>query len=280
MQFNKKRNGRYESGRKTGEFPVLFDHAGEGNGPTQYEATDEDVQLIAEFFDSQVSPYAAQRNILMMDLGCEVSWRRGAINSMTCDQFSRLDFSEVNHDSYIVIPPSQKFGYQRQFEVPFRLAFRIAQFIANERKDLLARKGLSEARTQGRIFISERDGTPLKNQSISAIFGAAFKTLGRPRGANTHSFRRKFANEEIDEEILNRLEMGLDTNELSIAMTVSFKMGQSNPESLTPYVNKNLDRMVKRHRKLKENRIQTLEDENRELKARIALMEKVRIGTK
>ncbi|WP_197091082.1 hypothetical protein, partial [Herbaspirillum chlorophenolicum] len=275
-----RRNGRYESGRKTGEFPVLFDHAGEGNRPTQYEATDEDVELIAEMFLSELSPHAAQRNILMMDLGCEVSWRRGAINSMTCDQFSRLDFSEANHDSYIVIPPSQKFGYQREFEVPFRLAFRIAEFIANERKDFLASRGWSEARTLGRIFISERSGLPLKDQSISAIFGAAFNALGRPRGANTHSFRRKFANEEIDDEILNRLEMGLDTNEVSIATTVAFKMGQSNPESLEPYVNKSLDRMVKRHKKLKENRIQALEDENRELKARIALLEKSKGSSK
>lgn len=275
-----KKNGRYESGRRSGEFPVLFDHAGEGSRPTQYEATDEDVQLIAEMFHSQASPHAAKRNILMMDLGCEVSWRRGAINSMTCDQFSRLDFTEVNHDSYIVVPPSQKFGYQRQFEIPFRLAFRIAEFIANERKDFLVKTGWSEARTQGRIFISERDGSPLKDQSVSAIFGAAFTALGRPRGANTHSFRRKFANEAIDEEILNRLEMGLDTNELSIATTVAFKMGQSHPESLEPYVNKNLDRMVKRHKKLKENRIQALEDENRDLKARIAHLEKERIGGK
>ena len=57
-------------------------------------------------------------------------------------------------------------------------------------------------------------------------------------------------------------------------------MGQSNPESLEPYVNKSLDRMVKRHKKLKEYRIQTLEDENRELKARIADLEKERIRGK
>lgn len=273
-----KKMGRYESGRRSGEFPLLFAHAGEASRPTQYEATDEDVQRIAEMFLLQSSPHAAQRNILMMDLGCEVSWRRGAINSMTCDQFSRLDFSEANHDSYIVVPPSQKFGYQRQFEVPFRLAFRIAEFIANERKDFLLQKRWGEARTEGRIFISERFGTPLTDQSISAIFGAAFKKLGRPRGANTHSFRRKFANEEIDKEILNRLEMGLDTNEVSIATTVAFKMGQSNPESLEPYVNKSLDRMIRRHKKLKENRVQTLEDENRDLKLRIALLEKKRVS--
>lgn len=271
---------RYQNSRRSGEFPTLFAHAGESNRPTQYEATEEDVQKIAEMFQSGLSPHAAQRNILMMDLGCEVSWRRGAINSLTCDQFSRLDFSAIHHDSYIVIPPSQKFGYQRQFDVPFRLAFRIAEFIAKERKDFLHLKGWSETRTKGRIFVSERDGKPLEDQSISAIFGAAFKALGRPRGANTHSFRRKFANEEIDQEILNRLEMGIDTNDLSIATTVAFKMGQSHPESLVPYVNKNLDRMVKRQRKLKENRIQTLEEENRELKERIAALERDKAAQK
>ncbi|WP_283445792.1 hypothetical protein [Noviherbaspirillum suwonense] len=217
---------------------------------------------------------------MMMDLACEVSWRRGAINSLTCDQFSRLDFLDSNHDDFIVIPPSQKFGYQRQFEIPFRLAFRVAEFITAERKQFLSHKGWSESRTQNRVFISEQGGEPLENQTISQIFGDAFKVLGCPRGANIHSFRRKFANDLIDEEILHRLELGLDTSEISIATTVAFKMGHSNPESLKPYINKRLSRIVKRHKKLKENRVQTLEDENRALKERIALMERDWIRSK
>ena len=267
-------SGRYQNSRRSGEFPTLFKDAGESSRRTQYVATDEDVERIAEMFHLLSSPYAAHRNILMMDLAAEVSWRRGSINTLTCDQFSRLDFSEANHDSYIVIPPSQKFGYQREFEIPFRLAFRVAEFIANERKDLLADKGWSEASTAGRIFISEKNGSPLKDQSISAIFGKAFRAMGCPRGANIHSFRRKFANEEIDEEILNRLEMGISTSDLDVATTVAFKMGQSNPESLRPYVNRSFSQMVKRHKKLKENRIQTLEKENSDLKAKLALLEK------
>jgi len=275
-----KARGRYGNGKSSSEFPKLFDKSGKNGSRTQYEATDEDVQQIAEMFHLQASQHAAQRNILMMDLACEVSWRRGAINSLTCDQFSQLDFSDANHDSYIVVPPSQKFGYQREFEVPFRLAFRVAEFIATERKDLLLRKGWSEARTNGRVFISEQGGNPLENGTLSLIFGNAFRALGSPRGANIHSFRRKYANDEIDDEILNRLELGLDTSEQSVATTVAFKMGQSSPDSLKPYVNKSLTRMVKRHKNLKENRLKTLEDENSDLKARIALLEKRHAGSK
>ncbi|MDR6586363.1 hypothetical protein [Herbaspirillum frisingense] len=275
-----KRYGRSAMGSRSTDYPKLFKKDGKNGGHTQYEATDDDVQKIAENFLLQKSQHAAQRNILMMDLACEVSWRRGAINSLTCDQFSGLDFLDANHDDYIVIPPSQKFGYQRRFEVPFRLAFRVAEFISIERKKFLSEKGWSEARTKNRIFVSEHRGEPLEDQSISQIFGDAFKVLGHPRGANIHSFRRKFANDLIDQEILHRLDLGLDTTEMSIATTVAFKMGQSNPDSLKPYVNRRLSRMVKRQKKLKENRLETLEEENRALKERIALLEKDWIRSK
>ena len=267
-------DGRFGQKTSKTDYPTLFDHAGNNGGPTRYEATEIDVQKISARFHSQASSHAAQRNILMMDLATMVAWRRESVNSLTCDQFSNLDFSNSRNDDYIVVPPSQKFGYEKEFEVPFRLAFRIAEFIAIERKEFLLQRGWSEAKTQGRIFISEQTGGPLKDGTISAIFGAAFKALERPRGANFHSFRRKFANDKIDDEILNRLELGLSTSEDSITASVASSMGHSNPSSLQPYVNKRIRRMVARREKLKQGRLRALEEENEALKAQVARLMK------
>lgn len=255
-------------------YPLLFRNAGSNGLASQYEATSEDIALLADMFHSECSTYGAQRNILMMHLACEIGWRRGSINSLTCDQFMNLNLMDSVHDSYIVVPPSQKFGYVRQFEVPFRLAFRVVEFIETHRKELLSQNGWSEARTQNRIFLSEREGSPLRNSTISSIFGSAFKKLGRPRGASTHSFRRRNVNDQVDRELQTRLELGLDTSELSITTAVAFNVGQSRPESLRPYVNRRIGRMVRQREQIKENQLRVLLEENDELKHRIADLEK------
>lgn len=255
-------------------YPLLFRNAGSNGLPSQYEASHEDIALLADMFHSEFSPYCAQRNILMMDLACEIGWRRGSINSLTREQFLNLNLLDSARDSYVVVPPSQKFGYVRQFEVPFRLAFRVVEFIETHRKELLSQNGWTEARAENRIFLSERNGRPLRDSTISSIFGSAFKKLGRPRGASTHSFRRRNVNDQVDKELQSRLELGLDTSELSITTAVAFNVGQSRPESLRPYVNRRIGRMVRQREHLKENQLRVLLEENDELKHRIAELEK------
>ncbi|MFQ6333989.1 hypothetical protein [Methylophilus sp. 3sh_L] len=255
-------------------YPLLFRSTGSNGLPSQYEASHEDVALLTEMFHSEFSPYCAQRNILMMDLACEIGWRRGSINSLTCDQFLNLNLLDSAHDSYVVVPPSQKFGYVRQFEVPFRLAFRVVEFIETHRKELLSKNGWTEASAENRIFLSEREGRPLRDSTISTIYGSAFRKLGRPRGASTHSFRRRNVNDQVDKELQSRLELGLDTSELSITTAVAFNVGQSRPESLRPYVNRRIGRMVRQREQIKENQLRALMEENDELKGRVAELEK------
>jgi len=252
-------------------YPLLFPNAGQrSRHGIQYEATEKDIEQLTNHFFATCSPYAAQRNILMMELASQVSWRRGSINSLTCDQFASLAFEDTDDDQVVVVPPSQKFGYERAFDVPFRLAFRVAEFIATCRRDLMKSHGWAETRTQGRVFLSEREGKPLNDSSISMLFGRGFRALGKPRGANVHSFRRKFANDLIEKEIQMRLELGLDTSALSVATSVSLRMGQSNPESLMPYVSSRLGRIAARQAQTKSSRLQTLEEENKALKEQMA----------
>jgi len=256
-------------------YPLLFRKSGKNSRRgTQYHATTADLQSLSDYFLSGKNDYIGQRNILIMDLADQLSWRRASINSLTCDQFTCLDFESVNEDSFLVVPPSQKFGYLRSFEVPYRLAFRVHEFIATSRKDLLRKGGWSEANTNGRVFISARDGKPLQDRTLSMIFGRAFKSLAKPRGANLHSFRRKAADDRVDAEIQNRIELGLDTSELSVATTVAFGMGQSNPESLTPYVTRSMGRMVRQRESIKNRQLRVMEEEVERLRNELAILER------
>lgn len=255
-------------------YPMLFANTGQkSRHGTQYEATEQDIEQLSNYFYANCSIYAAQRNILMMELATHISWRRGSVNSLTCDQFANVTSEEIDDDQIVVVPPSQKFGYERAFDVPFRLAFRVAEFIVTARRDMMNSNGWRETKTQDRIFLSEREGTPLRNSTISTIFGRAFQTLGRPRGANFHSFRRKFANDLIEKEIHYRLEIGLDTSALSIATAVSLRMGQSSPESLMPYISSQLGRMASRQEQSKVCRLRDLEEENMALREQIAKLQ-------
>ena len=255
-------------------FPLQFRNTGaRTRHGTQYEATDEDIILLSEFFCSNFSSYVSQRNILMMDLAANVSWRRASVNSLTCEQFKYVSLKHFSDDFLSVIPSAQKFGYERAFEVPFTLAFRVSEFISSARRGLLDSKGFPESNTEGRVFVSERTGRPLEDGSVSQIFARAFKAIGRPRGANFHSFRRKFANDLIEQEIRCRLDLGLDTGALSIAAAVAQRMGHASPESLAPYVSRRLARLGSRLADRKDSRIRTLEDENRSLRLEIARLQ-------
>jgi hypothetical protein len=261
-------------------YPLLFRKSGKNSRrSTQYHATAADLQSLSEFFLSERNEYIGHRNILIMDLADQLSWRRASINSLTCDQFTCLDFESMDEDAFLVVPPSQKFGYLRSFEVPFRLAFRVHEFIVTARKDLLRKGGWSEAKTNGRVFISARDGKPLQDRTLSMIFGRAFKSLAKPRGANIHSLRRKAADDRVDAEIQTRLELGLDTSELSVATTVAFSMGQSNPESLTPYVTRSMGRMVRQRESIKNRQLRAMEEEVARLRNELAILERDKKGS-
>lgn len=261
--------------RDSERFPLLFRQSGAAAKlGTQYVATDEDVEKLTEYFLNTMSPYAAHRNILIMQLALQASLRRASINSFLCQQFSRNVIESIEGECLAVQPPSQKFGYERRYEIPFRLAFQVLDFIESSRHQLLSSCGWLESRTQGHIFISERNGRPLRDATVSQIFGKAFRAIGRMQGRpGIHSFRRQFANDEIERETLARIEIGLDSSAISIATSVALKMGHSDPSSLTPYVSKQIGRLTGVAVPARD-RIRALEEENDRLRSRVAALQK------
>ncbi|MBF8178041.1 site-specific integrase [Herminiimonas contaminans] len=226
----------------TNDFPLLYRKAQAGIGPDQgYFATDSDRSALGEYFARNGTTFTFTRNVLLMDIADAQGWRRGSINSLKCAQFSA---GEGSSEKIRIAPAKQKFGYGWFFEVEFALANRILNFINIERALLLAEMGWDEARTEDHIFISARNGKPLTDQAISRIFGNAFKVIGRPKGAGLHSFRRKFAECRVVDEIQRRLTLGMDTSALSIAASVAVELGHAHPESLKPYVSRSQSRLA------------------------------------
>jgi integrase len=225
--------------------PILFRRVGEGstNRP-RYFATASDREELSEYFRLNGTDFTFARNVLLMDIADIAGWRRGSINSLRCRQFDLDAIGEAGETTIQISPPLQKFGYQKTFGVSFDLAVRVNSFIHTCRNAFLREMGWNEDRAADYLFISARDGRPLSDQAISRIFGRAFKAIGRPQGAGIHSFRRKFANAKVENELRARMRLGLDTSALSVAASVAIDMGQSNPDSLTPYVNRAHSRIL------------------------------------
>ncbi|WP_426168514.1 hypothetical protein [Pseudoduganella sp. R-34] len=224
--------------RDRDRYPEVFRLVGEGSRHrTKYVANDDDVDAIMHVFllgEDQI----AQRNILMLEFAETVGMRRGSINSLRTDQFDRNQI-DAAVGTWAVVPPAQKFGYENKFEIPLHLAYRVCDFIDSVVKPAMASKGWGGKNTEGRLFFSFKNGRPLRDQTISQIFGKAMDDVGvREHGANIHSLRRKYANDEIIRELDRRVEQGLDTSAASVAASVSIALGHSNPQSIEPYISK------------------------------------------
>ncbi|WP_161521134.1 tyrosine-type recombinase/integrase [Burkholderia glumae] len=173
----------------------------------------------------------ARRNCLIFDLAWYVGWRRGSILSLTIDQFDKALIDKAK-ETITVKPAAQKFGYSNTYDMSVDLAARVRDYIENERKAIVLRTGSKFKE----VFLSHRDGSPLKAGTASIIFVAARNALGWPLGAALHAWRRGFTNAYIEREIDARQELGLDTSGETISMSVAIALGQNDLLSQAAYV--------------------------------------------
>ncbi|MFC7515474.1 hypothetical protein ACFQUU_10690 [Herbaspirillum sp. GCM10030257] len=252
-------------------YPLLYRQVGShSKHQTKYISTSKDVEELTAHFLNSYPTVIASRNILILELANRVGLRRSSINSLRADQFSGEQLERSDGD-LSVVPDSQKFGYENRYDIPFRLAYRIADYIENVRTPMMRAKGWSEQQAKGRLFFSFKTGKPLTDNSLSQIFGKAHDSLGNhEHGANIHSMRRKFTNDQIENEILVRKEQGLDTSVASIAASVSLALGHRNADSIAPYVSRKQGRFRLNDEMTPKERIAELEMEVQHLKVRLA----------
>lgn len=237
---------------------------------TEYSATEGDISNLEDYFRKERSEYISERNSLMMAIANSVGFRRGSLNSLRCSQFSDEELKKTLDDYIIVNPDKQKFDANLNYRIPILLAYRISDFITTIRKNMLKLNGFDEAITLDRVFLSARNGHPLNDASVSDIFGKAFKAIGNTQArTSTHAFRRKFAEDRIQANFEQRAELKLDTSDASVSASVSMELGQSNPDSIKPYVARTQQMLVNKRHQEKSQLIKNLVEEVFRLKAEL-----------
>lgn len=243
------------------KYPICYRRIGEkGGAACQYTATPNDKIKLMEYFTSTQSLDVAERNIIIMEIADQVGWRKGSINDLTVDQFEWDKIESELSDSLMVTPTTQKFGYEKSFDVPIALAAWVARYI-DSRNAIMKKNGWSEKTGKGRIFLNLKTGKPLGHKTITQIFSKAFTEIGAPKGrdAGIHSFRRKFTQEATSKEIHERRSRGLSTAVEDVLFAIARKLGQESIYSQEPYQKAISDDIRESPTSKLENRIKELE---------------------
>ncbi|WP_321175947.1 hypothetical protein [Paraburkholderia caribensis] len=221
------------------DYPLCYRGIGENAriDESQYWATDEDIRRVEEIFREKHGRFTAERNVLLLRLGEHEGWRVGSSVSLRIEQFSDEAFEEQkNADAFEVCPPDQKLGYQFSFSMPWPLAYFIKNYVETNRAEHMQAHGISEEQAQHRIFLNARDGSPLRPRSVSQIFSAALRELGRPKRAAYHAFRRYKAQKIAEEIIERRTREGKSLAPDDVVDEIARALGHASREAQRAYV--------------------------------------------
>ena len=233
---------------------------------------------ISAIHDSASSDYLAHRNALIIDIANTVGWRRGSINSITRGQITEALEKIATADYASICPSVQKFGYVETFDVPSWIVERMNHFSRSYLEPLAdAKQWKLSPKT---AFFLGVNGRPLKDRSITKIVSKAMREAGAPRFTAIHALRRKFTNDEIEDETKHRVKLGLDTTAASIASSVSISLGQHNPDSVYAYVSRTMsaermkvDAQRREHMALLEQQVVALKEQIKELEVQAAKLQ-------
>lgn len=259
------------------KYPLIYEGVGENSRAHdgQYWATPDDIDRIEDLFWSQGDLQIAERNVLMMRIADHQGWRIESVNSLTTCEFSTSEFSrQKDNNYYVVSPPKQKLSREYHFEMSWELAHQIRRFIEKSRADLLARHNATEQTAKKRLFLSSKDANPLSDGSCVAIFADAFQSIGSPKGAGSHSFRRSRAESVAEEELARQIGLGLPIDRQAIVQAVKDVLGHASDEAQRAY-----DRALSRYRRASKEaqfrlRYQALELENDRLTLEVIALQR------
>ena len=241
----------------------------------RYIPTEDTVDALhAHFFESNHSIHIKHRNSLLIDVASYTGFRRNSIQSLTISQFTGSDFEYTSHDTVMLRPARQKFDYGDYYEIPIDLHQNICRFILDQRASVLRIRGLSESKTAGAVFISDRTCSPLDDRTITAIVSKALRVCGAPKGFSIHSFRSKYLVAATTKEYEDRRSLGLDTSAETVMRSVSLKVGHKNPNSVRPYTSGHESSALVQHHNTRSRREKESLAEIERLKALVRELEK------
>lgn len=253
-------------------YPLLFPLSGASSKHRPVKVvTNAAKNKLFSHFNSLDDDYLASRNTLILDIADTLGMRRASINSLSCAQFLVALENEEALVDLSIVPLSQKFGYQLSFIFPFQLVSSILQYIEGPRKALLGRLKVPASVSRDKLFLSSKTGKPLTDRAITGLIASAMRISGVPKGS-IHLFRHKFINDEIEREIMHRIELKLDTSIEAVAAAVAIKAGHANPDSLFTYISDAFSRLEKKLPKDNQSKIKHIEKEISELNRQLQIL--------
>lgn len=152
------------------------------------------------------------------------------------------------------------------FGISLTLAYRILDFIEQYWEPWVKRHKVPASIHRHRLFLSARGGRPITERAMTQIISAAFRELGFEKGIGPHTLRGKFTSETADDELAERLELGLDTSNRSIAAAIAPKLGHSDPDQFYRYASASQSKRARIEREGRITELKALRLENGELK--------------
>lgn len=257
-------------------YPLLF-NLRSGNSKHRLAAfipTEDTVDAVHAYFHSAASSsHVVHRNCLITSIASYTGFRRASIQSLRTTQFEISNLVATERDSVIIQPLRQKFGYGDVFEIPGWLLNQVLDFIRDHRQAVINRTGVNPSVHMDHLFLSDRTGRPLQDQSFTALMSRALRFAGAGKGSSMHAWRSKFAIEVTAESYEIRSALGLDTSIETMDSVVARSLGHKSPLSARAYTSAHEAAEVSRVRAQREKerlsdrkRIALLEEELAKLK--------------
>jgi site-specific recombinase XerD len=265
----KGRSGKWVAGSGK-KYPLLFKvskRRAKHNAPASV-VTDHDVSNLMAHFSKRFGPFIAQRNSLFADIAESAGFRRGSICSLRIDQFDLREIEKAKGE-YLVRPSKQKLGYTNTYGIELSLAYRIFEFIENYWKPWVKEHKVPERVHGNALFLSEKTGKPILERSMTQSISRAFRSLGFDKGVGPHTLRGKFTSTFVDEELVERRELGLDTSNRSIAAAAAMKLGHQDPDQFYRYASSSQARQARTAREGRMAELKALREEVKTLREQV-----------
>jgi hypothetical protein len=249
------------------KYPLLFkiQNANAKHNAAAAVVTESHVEELAKRLMAPQDSFVSQRNMLFADVADTAGFRRGSICSLDVRQFE-LDAIERAEGEFLVTPYRQKFGYMNTFGISIALAYRIRQFIDDYWQVWVRGRNLASSVHNHKLFLSRNTGRPITERAMTQIISAGFRAIGFDKGVGAHALRGKFTSEACDDELAERMELGLDTSNWSIAAAIAPKLGHSDPSQYYRYASSSQARQARIARDGRIAELKRLRVENADLK--------------
>lgn len=259
---------RNEKPNNASLYPKLFRDC-DRRSRNRKDASEYELDELNNYIVTKYQGYERASLLLIAQLMNESGSRPISISSYRRLQFSKdiveREFFKNKQDVLSIVPKLAKQGNTMAIDFRLSTVLAIMNFINNDLIDFLANKEMNDY--DGHLFLHPDNLKPLTAENISKKFSEITTELGWHKGKSIYSLRHKFAGDSLDKHIDAANELGLNINEISLALQMERDMTHRSSGSLDDYISSRKRMLQKTESFSKSIKISELESD----KTRLAL---------